>query len=842
MNQYIYFSSKGNFSQNDTENSDFSVNFSNPIVIPPYAEIRCVNCRVNPNNNSYAVKEGQNDRLAFAVGKFWIEQDDIYEDTHHNAFPLFSVKLDEGVYDLKDGDDPEFYLNAQIESKINEQITNMPNLRGGVSVEIDANKILTIKVSPMGGNGFYGIPDGVDLPTDLLEKFKRINKPTTSVPGSVYFEPDTERVELAPFAMNGSALADADMKPPNQLGAYDVTTDSLVGTFVVDDIIRIDGQNIYAKVLAVAANKPTKIELWSVSDLWKTNVNPCNVNIVKDGATGNTCRITQFTSSGPDWRGVNLYMADKVSSVLSPVINRCGYFMSPPINFNSLGDWATSNTDEYKLVSQFTIALKDYEKVGGDDITTVRAVYSCFFDSLVGMDCGAIKAGFGAGPFSGAVIPWSWTDAEGYPIGYFPPDAEGSGHDDDKTTLVEDEVALTPYLFRAQFEITDEVVVLRLFNKIRDPVKHQWGWENDIDTVTGKKPIEINLDSATTEYISIETYVAPHIERNSMVMQIVIKTRDSGGDWVIKQQVKDIYPNMYGVNQLTSKTALDSKNGKPANIRFSYCHNFPNGKDAIQTDKNFTQPGSLYWAGAYNPIDEANGFVDGAFRSADYITSQATNLPTNIPVLVFGDDSLSSTDKLIIAQENPQGTTVVPWGAMGDALLQDSGANAGTVLGLDEQGWQFVNANSNTTGIVFSGNVNANARDFPQHYLDLPDLAVNNHTGTVNGTGRPNKFICPLDLNSGAGQNNIHSSQNETLVYNDLGNAMEERITNLRIRICDIDGTPSINLQNYTLGCLEIRENPQMKQMKMQRALKREEEEALAYQSAVRPTQFNRVQ
>tara|TARA_Y100001973_G_C5198696_1_gene336085 strand:- start:1980 stop:3353 length:1374 start_codon:yes stop_codon:yes gene_type:complete len=457
------------------------------------------------------------------------------------------------------------------------------------------------------------------------------------------------------------------------------------------------------------------------------------------------------------------------------------------------------------------------------------------------MDCGALHAGFGSGPFSGAVTPWEWLDGEGYPIGYFPPDGLGSGNDDDETTLVDDEAELTPYLYRVQIEFVDEVGVLRLWNKLKSG-KTQWGWYNDIDSVTGKEPTEINLDSTTTEYVSIETYVAPTIERNTMVMQIVIKTKESGGDWKIVQQVSELYPNMYGVHQLTNEAALDSKRNKPANIRFSYCHNFPNGKDAVQTDKNYTQPGNMYWVGAYNPIDEANGFVDGAFRSADYITSQAKNLPTEIPALLFGNDSIGITDKLIIAQENPQGSTVVSWSDMGDALLRDSGANAGTVLGLDEQGWQFVNANSYSTGIVFSGNVNANERDFPMHFLDLPDLAVRNHTGTVNGTGRPNNYICPLDLNSGAGQNNIHSSQNETLVYNDLGNAMEERITNLRIRICDLDGTPSINLQNYTIGCLEIRENPQMKQMKMQRAMKREEEEALQYQSAVRPTQFNRVQ
>ncbi len=835
MNQYIYFSSKGNYSESDTADSDFSVNFSNPIVIPPYAEIRCVNCRVNPNNNTYAVKEGQNDRLAFGVGKFWIlEQDSVSDDVYNNALPLFSVKLDPGIYDLSSGTDPEFYLNAQIEHQINEQITNIPNLRGGVSVAIDSSKVLTIKVSPMGGNGFYDIPDGENLPADLLDKFKKINSRTTSLGGG-YFESlaVSDRVELAPFNMNANAIADADMKPPNQLGAYDVTTDTLVGVFTVGMIVAIkDNADIYARVDAVAANKPTKLTLYSPSDLWKTNVNPCNVEIQNIADAGITCRITQFTTTGPDWRGVDLY-----SSVVSAddvhVAQRCGYFMSPPINWNSMGDWATSDEEQYKLVSTFTINLDKYSAVVGEK-TTYRGVYSCFTDSLVGMDCGAPTAGLGAGCFSGAVIPYSYLNNADDPHSYFAPEDIGGGAGDDNTTEVEDLDELRPYLFRAQFEFEDGDGSLRLYLKNKEGAITEWG------DLAGGEIGAINLTAEKT-YLSIETYVKPRIDTNAMLMQVVVKTKVDTGDWTTQLSINEKYPNYFGFHQLCSEEALDSKVDKPANLRFSYCHNAPNSKDAVQTDKNFVQPGAIYWAGAYNPIDGANGFVNGEFRDADYITSQATNLPSNLPVLLFGDDSIGATDKLVISQDNPNDGTVVDWTGLGDARLRDTGANAGIVLGLDEQGWATLKANSFSTGIVFDGNVNANERDFPMHFLDLPDLALNNHTGTCNGTGRPNKFVCPLDLNSGAGQNNIHSSQNETLIYNDLGNAMEERITNMRIRICSLDGTPSINLQNYTVGCLEIRENPAMKQAKMQRALEADKQ-SLEYQSGVRPSRFNRVQ
>jgi len=841
MNQYIYFSSQGKHNNADTANSDFSVNFSNPVVIPPYAEIRCVNCRVNPNNNTFAVKEGQNDRLAFSVGKFWIpEFQDEDEDAYNNAFPLFSIKLDEGVYDLKEGTDPKFYLNAQIEEKINEQITNMPNLRNGVSVSVDSSKTLTIKVSPMGGNGYYQIPDGTNLPSTLVDKLKRINSRTTSVKANLFGdnpEYKSRTIELSPFRMEATAPS-TDMIPPNQVGDYDVTCDSLVGSFDVDDIFNITTDpTIQGRVLAVAANLPTKIQIFNTYDEWKTNESPANINI-EFGA--NTCRITEYTTSGPDWRGVTLYN-DPVAFNDPRILQRCGYFMSPPINWNSLGDWETSNEAEYKLASIFTINLDNYKPQ--TEKTTWRQVYSCFFDSITGMDCGVNSAGFGAGPFSGTVCPHEYLDDTGNVISYDVPD-DGVG---DFTTKLEtyELDKLEDYLFRVQIEFVDTEGTLEIFNKTKENIqKDMWGWGNLIDSVTGVTPQPINLDtdlSAGDTLLAIETYVAPSVEGNAMVAQIVVKSKVGTDDWEIKQSVSAIFPNYIGFHKLCNKGALDSKVNKPANIRFSYASNAPNSS-LYDNDDNFRQPGSIYWAGAYNPIDEQDGFVDGSFRGADYITSKSANLPSNLPVFVFGDDAIGDTDKLLIAQENPNNGNIVEWTGLGDARLRDSGANGGVIMGLDEQGWQSVKTNSFTTGVEFSGNVNLNARDFPQHYLDLPDLAISNHTGVVDGTGRMNRFIAPLDLNSGAGTNNLHTSQNETLVYNDLGNAMEERITNLRIRICDIEGTPSTNLQNYTLGCLEIRENPVMKQLKMQKALKRQENEMLQYQSGVQPTQFNRVQ
>lgn len=838
MNQYIYFSSKGSVEQNH-QNSDFQVNFSNPVIIPPYAEIRCVNCRINPDNNTFNVVEGENDRLAFAVGKFWIPEKgrgNFDERINQNGFPLFTVKLDEGNYALSQGTDPSYHLNAQIQDKINKQITNIPNLRNGVTVSIDSSKVITVKVSPMGGNGYYQVPDGVDLPDDLVEKMRKQNSITTTTSMKEFYPPDEQEQDIdfgelmsSPFAMRAVA-PDAGMIPPNQVGEYDVSCDTLVGAFTVDMQIEIvSDTTITAKVLAVAGNLPTKLRLNTTSDLWKTDVNPCNVNI-QSGA--NTCRIVQFTTTGPDWRGVNLYATE--NRLVEGIFGDCKYFMSPPITWNSLGDWAESSGKEMNLVSTFSIDLSSYDKDA--ESNEFRFCYSCFGDSLKGMDCG-LDAGRGAGPWSGTVIPWT---GDGVDEDY---DAPYIGNPDPTCDVAEEDSAeLDNYIYRIQFIYTGEGDNgnLEVFLKERGNLEGEnpWSFMGYKNTVTDSEPVLFSVNTTNTK-LCFETYVASAVENNAHRVQLVVKSNVGGAGWTTICNLTSMIVNNEPFHRLTNKRALLSDRSKPANIRFSYGHNAP--LSLITTGDNFTSFDKIYFAGAYNPVGEGNGFVDGAFRSADYITSTASDLPTTLPVQIYGDDTLDKSDTNYIATQNPNFGAVVPWEWLGNARLRDSEANGGVIMGLDEEGFQFVNSNSYTTGLEFEGNCNTNARDYPQHYLDLPDLPINNVTGTAT-FGKPNRFIAPLDLNSGqTAKQDVHTSQNETLVYNSLGNAYEERITSLRIRICDIDSTPASNLQNYTFGCLEIRENETMRQARVMKAL-HDDKQALEYQQAVKPTQFNRVQ
>jgi len=62
MNKYIYFSSENQ--QGPNPNSDFAVNFADPLVINPNSQIRCVSIRINQENNSFEV-DGDSDVWGF---------------------------------------------------------------------------------------------------------------------------------------------------------------------------------------------------------------------------------------------------------------------------------------------------------------------------------------------------------------------------------------------------------------------------------------------------------------------------------------------------------------------------------------------------------------------------------------------------------------------------------------------------------------------------------------------------------------------------------------------------------------------------------------------------------
>ena len=145
--------------------------------------------------------------------------------------------------------------------------------------------------------------------------------------------------------------------------------------------------------------------------------------------------------------------------------------------------------------------------------------------------------------------------------------------------------------------------------------------------------------------------------------------------------------------------------------------------------------------------------------------------------------------------------------------------NAGPMMGYEENnGIDFV-GNSFGTGIVFSGAVEFEEQIFPQYYLDIPTLPLGNLSANYL-QGRKNTFICPIDLQANDNNVDLYTSQLYTMNYNQLTNSYPLNINTMKIRICNIDGSVAQGINKETIVCLEIRDNPDIKNDQMIVALR----------------------
>lgn len=111
-----------------------------------------------------------------------------------------------------------------------------------------------------------------------------------------------------------------------------------------------------------------------------------------------------------------------------------------------------------------------------------------------------------------------------------------------------------------------------------------------------------------------------------------------------------------------------------------------------------------------------------------------------------------------------------------------------------------------SAGLVAQSDVKTNQRSFPQYYLDLPSLPLANFSANYL-QGQNNSFICPIDLGA-SGSENLYTSQLYTENYNTMTNTYPLNLNNMRVRICNIDGTIPLQLDKYTIVTIEIRDNP----------------------------------
>ena len=116
---------------------------------------------------------------------------------------------------------------------------------------------------------------------------------------------------------------------------------------------------------------------------------------------------------------------------------------------------------------------------------------------------------------------------------------------------------------------------------------------------------------------------------------------------------------------------------------------------------------------------------------------------------------------------------------------------------------------SYTDGLQAEGGVSANNRDFPSFYLSIPSLPIQNYTGN-HLQGAEQTFVCPVELTQSQTSQRLYTSKQYTEQYSSLTNSYPLNISTIKVKICDIKGVPTKQLQKYTLVVLEIRDNPHM--------------------------------
>ena len=136
----------------------------------------------------------------------------------------------------------------------------------------------------------------------------------------------------------------------------------------------------------------------------------------------------------------------------------------------------------------------------------------------------------------------------------------------------------------------------------------------------------------------------------------------------------------------------------------------------------------------------------------------------------------------------------------------------------NDQGLVLTTTSSN--GLTADGACGTNNRDFPLFFLSLPDLPLQNFTANY-GQGYENHFITPIELSLSETSQRLYTSKMYTRQYNTMSNATPLNLSRLRVRICDITGVPSKQLDKYTILVLEIRENPKIREDKHNEFIRR---------------------
>ena len=702
-NKYVYFSSQideNNPVPKKNPNSDFEINFSDPLILDPYTQVRLVNCAIDNNGLSVEIDDSNN-IIGWSIGFPWYpESDPDTGDFVTNGFSYQKAKIKNGTYIIAAGDatktDPNTYLAPAIQLALNESCSALPNQRGGFIVTIDANSIINIKLSGMAEN--YGIPEGAagDISQDYINLIQQYTKNVFSI----------VRNAGGP-GVNGAKYGRRMRLDPGEMPMR--TGD--ISTYRGVSLLNNDGG--------------------------------INFNNVLNGGNGD--RI-QYFNSPPlamqgDFDSVNPKMIAKVFLNCDDV-DCTGQAVRQATGYGDAGDFVAVS-----IVSDLA------------ELRPTRANSCLKFEDIA----------------AGGITPVT--------------DVGGDIHMGELARVI------------VHYDRDAAALSLSVFVKENDILGQQvWNRANQ-EALNLNDRLYIELDSKGPTVNSFQYRIRVYRAVNADPANFAELTTTNFLNYsAVDLKDKLVAPN----KEMVSEANYDRSPSMRLVVGSTYFTD--DSEDGAKG--NFEDEENLMVCFNTDPQGGQFGFVAGAYRAAGPLTVNNADLGAMCPLVIYGDSSSAGDQEQLNFIANaltPPTKTNRDWVEQ-KANLGQLGANfGGQFFGSGRLSNLFIDGSNTFTAGATAAEAIRNS-ELPQYFFDLPDLPLGNKTGNQL-FGKNNNFIAPVLLPS---QTNS-ALKPDSMLYNNIENSYQLRVTNLRIRICELDGTPATDLKDYTSGCLEFRDNPEYK-------------------------------
>ena len=670
------------------------------------------------------------------------------------SYAPFFVKMPRGKYDLKNNGDPEINFSAMLEKALNDAMTNFPRARGGWEVTLDTNSSrLTMKLQSMEA---YVIPLAA-IPAehrDTWEKGRNQFQVFGNSQGGGAYNTSGLLAEASATAIpNGAAAVDT------QFGLNIVSANDPANTF-----------NNYAWI-----SKPIVC-----GEVGGTDGNP---ELICSWYADFADLTPSQTTAIPDDNYFLWWFGSEKNLSADPTT--AGRFRESPASINVIKRYGNTNAP---LLSATTggIDQSNNSKIQQNDMFVIGA---------------GVKAN-GQIALNWSMNNWSNTNAQGNETN---PQNGGA-----RWASLNVGSGLAPDTGAKPLIDADSRILIQIFE-------------------CGKSNLVGSGD--LVRYRIVIKKKAPAAANYTDVI-------NQGGNNYLETTLRVVQTNDYDTTN--PGRFVYRPEGTPCSLMTTFATSLHRDGTETAARGNWGHGGGHQCAYALDPINEAQGgyilkgggkFTTGEERDAiagnvsinHSIVIMAKNFDRDIPAQNFIKtefNKIDSTANPQVAFQHSQYWNTDNWGQ----VYRDFYGNVECkVLGLSARGFdgQENVAASYSSGVV-SGDadgVQKQTGEFPQYYMSLPDLPqLQNYTASKTGFNSKNAFLAPIDLsqvNNTSVGDETYTSERKTELYNDLGNSYPITLNTLRVRICDIDGVPTDDLDAYTIACLEVRPDPVIKQAKM---------------------------